>query len=355
MCVTGLCLLAAVAFTVRGVSTPLGTAFALPVPRRTAPWRLARVSRVLSGLPAAMGLGLLSAAFFSVSFVVNHGMALGGGAWEWSAALRYLMTLPVFALLVAVRGGLAPVFAALLAAPWRWLVWSTVGFGLFYGPICFAAVYAPGWLVASAWQLTIICGVLLAPLLYRDAGRRRVPAVALGLSGLVLAGVALTVVEAPGGVSWGMLGGLAAVLVAAVAYPVGNRKSMDLAGDALDTFQRLLALSVASLPCWLLLAVAGGLRAGLPGGGQVASTAVVAVSSGVIATALFFAATRRVRDNPLHLAAVEATQAGEVMFVAVAEPVVLSTASPGPVAWAGITVITVGVLAYSLLGRRRDH
>lgn len=172
------------------------------------------------------------------------------------------------------------------------------------------------------------------------------PPVAVALSGLVLLGVALTVIQTPGGLTWSMLGGLAAVLVAAVAYPVGNRKSMDLAGDGLDTFQRLLALSIASLPFWLVLALIGGLRAGLPSRSQVTSTAIVALCSGVIATALFFAATRRVRDNPVHLAAVEATQAGEVVFVALAEPVLLSTVAPGPLAWAGIAIITTGVLSF---------
>ena len=33
----------------------------------------------------AMGLGLVAAALFSSSFVVNKSMQLGGGAWEWTA------------------------------------------------------------------------------------------------------------------------------------------------------------------------------------------------------------------------------------------------------------------------------
>ena len=50
--------------------------------------------------------------------------------------------------------------------PGVWVLWSTVGFGLFYGPICFSAAYAPGWLIAATWQVTIISGSLLAPLFY---------------------------------------------------------------------------------------------------------------------------------------------------------------------------------------------
>ncbi|MCG8920188.1 multidrug resistance efflux transporter family protein [Actinokineospora sp. PR83] len=315
------------------------------------PLRLPRVRPLaLSGLPAAMGLGLLSALFFSVSFVANRGLSVGGGAWEWTAALRYLITLPVFAAVVGFRGGLGPVGAALRAAPGRWLLWGTVGFGLFYAPLCFAADSAPGWVVAAVWQVTIVCGMVLAPVLYRDPARRRIPPVALVLSLVVLGGVALTVLEAPGGLGWSVVIGVVAVLVGAVAYPVGNRKSMDL-GGGLDTFQRVLALTVGSLPGWVVLAVVGGARTGLPSGTQVVGTALVALSSGVVATALFFAATRRVRDNPVHLAAVEATQAGEVVFVAVAEPLVLGGAAPGAVAWLGIVVIALGVVGYAVAGR----
>ena len=45
-----------------------------------------------------------------------------------------------------------------------WLLWSFVGFVLFYGPLTFAAAFGPGWLVSGTWQFTIIAGVLLAPL-----------------------------------------------------------------------------------------------------------------------------------------------------------------------------------------------
>ncbi|EOH8748511.1 multidrug resistance efflux transporter family protein [Enterococcus faecalis] len=44
-----------------------------------------------------------------------------------------------------------------------WFLWSQVGFGLFYIPLCFASTIAPGWLIASTWQVTIIMGSVLAP------------------------------------------------------------------------------------------------------------------------------------------------------------------------------------------------
>lgn len=108
-------------------------------------------------------LGVCSALFFAVTFVLNRRMELAGGSWAWSASLRYLFTLPLLLAIVAGRGRLKPLLAAMRERPGAWLLWGTVGFGLFYAPICFAAAYAPGWLTAGTWQITIISGSLLAP------------------------------------------------------------------------------------------------------------------------------------------------------------------------------------------------
>ena len=67
-------------------------------------------------------------------------------------------------------------------------------------------------------------------------------------------------------------------------------------------------MSVASLPFWLLIAAIGTIRARLPTAGQLVGTAIVAISSGAMATTLFFSATNRMRHHPLQLAGVEATQ-----------------------------------------------
>ena len=63
--------------------------------------------------------------------------------------------------------------------------------------------------------------------------------------------------------------------------------------------------------CFVSFAVAD---AGLPSGGQILQSLIVAVFSGVVATLLFFEATNLVKHNHKQLAVVEATQAGEVLF-----------------------------------------
>ena len=299
-----------------------------------------------------MGIGLLAALLFSTTFVFNRSIQLGGGAWEWTASLRYLMMLPLLAAIVAARSGLAPVFDALRARPSAWIGWSTVGFGRFYAPMSFAVSAGPSWLLAGTWQLTILAGIVLAPLLYRDH-RAVIPRKALAGALVVLSGVALMQAEHAGAVGAdALLVGVLPVLVAACAYPAGNRKTMEVADGALDTWQRILAMTIASLPFWVILAAIGLVGTGTPPAGQLAQSAVVAVVGGILATTLFFAATARVRHDPTRLAAVEATQSGEVVFAAALEVLLLGTALPSPVAWAGMALIVSGIAVY-VIGDQR--
>ena len=106
----------------------------------------------------ALPLGLLASFFFAFTFILNRSMHLLGGSWVWSASLRYLFTFPVFALLVWRGGGFSRVHGAIRRAPLTWLVWSTIGFGLFYAPISFAGDHGESWLIAASWQVTIVMG-----------------------------------------------------------------------------------------------------------------------------------------------------------------------------------------------------
>lgn len=141
-------------------------------------------------------LGVLAALFFASTFVLNESMQVGGRSWAYSASIRFLFMIPLLVLVVAIRGGLTRVRCAIVDEPWPWLVWGTVGFGLFYVPICLAAEVAPPWLIAGMWQVTIIAGALLSPLFRRSDGtRERIPWTALRFSGLILFGVVLMQVE----------------------------------------------------------------------------------------------------------------------------------------------------------------
>lgn len=281
-------------------------------------------------------------------------MELSGGSWIWSASLRYLFTVPFLFLLVLCRGNLTPLLREMKENVVKWLLWSTVGFGLFYAPLCFAAAYGPAWLVAGTWQITIVAGSLLVPLLYKkpdgNKGRRHsLPLQEMAISLVILAGVGLIQSGESGSLEKpALLVGLLPVLLAAFSYPLGNRKMMLLCAGRLDVYQRVLGMTLASIPFWLLLSTYELATAGMPGQGQVLQAFLVAVFSGIIATVLFFYATDRAKGNPKQLAIVEATQAGEVLFTVLGETLFLG--APFPSGWplAGISVIIVGMILHSI-------
>src|SRR5690606_23819690 len=299
---------------------------------------------------AAVGLALLSALFFTMTYVLNRASASGGGHWAWLACLRYLITLPLMLPLMLVKGGTRPVLQAIAAHPRAWLRCAGIGFGLFYVLLSYADSTGPSWLVAGSFQFTVIAGMLCAPLLYRDA-RRRIPPAGLAVAGLILAGVLLMQFgHASGALDRAAWIALACVLVSAVAYPLGNRLlllHLERSGEPLDATQRVFGLTLASQPMWLLLAAYAALQAGPPTLAHVGLAAGVAMSSGVIATNLFFQATGMVRDQPLALGAVEAMQGAEVVFAVLLGVLLLGEDWPTGTALLGAAVVVAGIVAFA--------
>ena len=307
----------------------------------------------------AVLLGILASLFFAVTFVLNRAMDLSGGSWIWSAVLRYYFMVPPLLIIVMIRGNLKPLLLDLRARPMIWLGWSTVGFGLFYAPLCFAAAFGPAWLVASMWQITIVAGSLLAPFFYTDIQtskgtqkvRSQIPVLGLIISTLILAGVALIELQQAHGLKGKeILFGVFPVIIASFAYPLGNRKMMAACGQKFDAYQRVLGMTLSSLPFWFILTILGLAKVGIPSTNQILQTIVVAISSGVIATVLFFSATDMTQGNLHKLAAVEATQAGEVVFALIGELVFLKGQYPNFWSFIGMLLVILGMTLHSFLG-----
>ncbi|MGH8083782.1 MAG: multidrug resistance efflux transporter family protein [Lysobacter sp.] len=312
----------------------------------------------------AVAIALASALFFTCTYLLNRAAATDGGHWAWTAALRYLITVPLMLPLMHWQGGVAPVWRAIRAHPWPWLGWSAIGFVLFYVCLSFAAASGPSWLVAGTFQLTVVAGMLCAPLLYDDA-RAKVPLPALAAGLLVVAGVLLMQFGVGGG-SLDRAGwiALACVAAAAVAYPLGNRGLLlhlerhPGDGPELNATQRVFGLTLASQPAWLAFALYAGVEAGAPSSGQVWLAAGVALGAGIIATVLFFQATGMVRNDPTALAAAEAMQAAEILFATALGVLWLGEAWPHGRALWGAGLVIVGIVAFSWIAARAaagDH
>ncbi len=289
-------------------------------------------------------LGLLASFFFAFTFLLNRSMHLSGGSWIWSASLRYLFTFPIFALLVWRTSGFSRVHAAIRQAPFQWLLWSTVGFGLFYAPISFAGDHGESWLIAASWQITIVMGLLLSPLF-----QKRIAVKNLGAAAVILVGVFLLQVKNIVSLNTAsLIGTLPPILIAAVSYPLGNRKMMALCPPEMTTIERVYGMTLCSLPFWVLLAVTGLVTVGAPSGSQAIQSLGVAILSGVIATLLFFRATDLVRHSQRQLAVVESTQSFEVLFTLGGGVLLLHDSAPDVFGWVGVGLIVVGMVLSSI-------
>lgn len=288
----------------------------------------------------ALLLGIAGSFFFAFTFLLNRSMNLSGGNWIWSASLRYLFMLPLLALLVRRRYPLKHVHRIIRKSPGYWLLWSTVGFGLFYAPLTYAGDYGESWLIAASWQMTIVMGLLLSPFF-----RQRIPFMNLLASALILLGVFLLQFHRLSGTDLRLtLFTLLPILIAAISYPLGNRKMMALENTGLSTLDRTYGMTLCSLPFWIMLFVWGLFQEGLPSAGQAFQSLLVALFSGVAATLLFFKATDLVKNNHCRLAVIESTQSGEVLFTLLGGIWFLRDPSPDSMGFLGIFLIISGMI-----------
>lgn len=298
----------------------------------------------------AVAIALLSALFFTLTYVLNRAVVSGGGHWQWAVILRYLITLPLLAVVLPFQGGLGKLPHELRTHTRTWLGWSTVGFVLFGVPLTWAASSGPSWLVAGSFQMTVLAGPLMAPFIYRDE-RARWHVGALAIGALIVIGVMLLQFgHAHGALDVSAWLAVGAVVFAAFAYPLGNRKillHLERSGTRLGAVQRVFGMTLASWPLWLVLALLSWMIIGPPTLREVLLAGGVALSSGVIATVLFFHATERVGRQPTALAAVEAMQAAELLFATFIGAVFLQEAVPGGLAATGAIAIIVGIVLFA--------
>jgi drug/metabolite transporter (DMT)-like permease len=301
------------------------------------------------GMPRLLGLGLLAAALFSVTFVLNRAMSLAGGHWAWSAALRYVDMAILLALWLSVRHGVSRLAAVLRLFRRQlgfWLLAGGIGYGVFYTGICYAANHAPGWIIAATWQVTI----LATPLVLRGFGVR-VPLRGVAFAAVIVLGILiLNAQRLASGIAFSqVLQGVLPVMIAALAYPIGNqlvnraRHGGEAGAVLADPAAAVLLLTLGALPFFgglLLLTTPPP-----PSGGQLMSTAIIAVVAGGFATTLFLHA-RNLSSDAWRIAAVDATQAGEVAFALLGEMLLLGAAAPDLFGVFGLAAVMGGLAGF---------
>lgn len=305
----------------------------------------------------ALTLGVISSFFFSFTFILNSEMNISGGSWLWSSSLRYIFMLPILFFIMIISKKFNVVISEIKKAPLSWIIWSTIGFGLFYAPLSLASQYGASWLVAGTWQITIIAGALMSPLFTRKVltergsieERGKLPKKFLSISSIILLGIFLMQFEEAKSLSFfEFLMGILPVIIAAFAYPLGNRKMIEICNNKLSTIERVFGMTLCSMPFWLIISTFGTMTVGLPSKDQVLQSFIVAIFSGIIATVLFFKATDLVSGDSHKLAVIESTQAGEVIFTLLGSILFLKDSLPTPLAILGLFLVVIGMILNSV-------
>lgn len=305
----------------------------------------------------AIALGCLAAVFFSSTYILNSFLSANGGHWAWTAGLRSFFLVLLLILILRVQGQLKHLLQVMRKQLWVWALWGNIAFGVAYYFLTFASSFGPGWLIAGVFQFTIVAGIVQAPLIYKDA-RARIPLRALLLSFVILGGIALMQwSQRNGSYSHGqLLWCVVLVLLAAFVWPLANRKlllHLEENDQHLSAIQRVAGTAIGSLPVQAILMGYGYSQAGLPGQGQLLGVLVISLSSGVLGCILFFKAMHLARFDASALAAVEATQALEIIVTVIGEVLLLGIAWPN---WTGITgmvLVMGGLVLYSLPARQK--
>ena len=245
-------------------------------------------------------LGLLSSAFFSATFILNRAMSLSGGHWVWTSSLRFVHMFFLLIVLMAITKGvdyLLVVTKIFIKNLKFWLLAGSIGFGIFYSMLCYAADHAPGWVVAGTWQFTVIATPIVLFLFKETLPRRGV-----FFSGLIFAGILLIQFykEESALAIRHVLYGVIPVIIAAFAYPTGNQllnfakhgnHSLIPHIDSSilqDAPTCVLLMTMGSIPFWILLVLISNPPPPLKS--QIINTGIVAISSGIIATSIFYKA-----------------------------------------------------------------
>lgn len=307
-------------------------------------------------------LGLLSGFFFSSTFLLNRMMSVDGGHWLWSASLRYFFMILFLLIGIYLLQGKKVLVSIFKLYQQYWLFWTvagSIGFGFFYALICYSASYAPAWVIASTWQFTIIASLFVLMMFGRKFPKR-----VWFFSLMIVVGVCminLSHISHPDIPE--LAKGALPVLIATFCYPFGNqliweakhgnRYFPQINTELLhNTFTKVMLLSLGSVPFWVVLVLV--IQPSAPHISQVYQTACVALFSGIIATSLFLLA-RHHATSSTELAAVDATQASEVIFALLGEVFFLGVSMPTLQAWIGIGLVFTGLFLYIFFQAQKEE
>ena len=175
-------------------------------------------------------LGLLAGAFFSSTFILNELMSSAGGHWFWSASLRYVFMLLIITVIIAIQHGFGRIKALMRIFLQHWGFWcitGSIGFGLFYTGICYAADHVAGWVVAATFMFTVVTSLLVLLAFGQRFDKKFIVYAVIVFIGVALVNIseglhAASITDTVP-MSDMLLYGALPALIAAFSYPIGNQ------------------------------------------------------------------------------------------------------------------------------------
>lgn len=174
---------------------------------------------------------LIASAFFSSTYILNELMSNVGGHWFWSASLRYLFTLLILTLVIAAQHGMRRIGELWRLFTDHWIFWiltGSIGFGVFYAGLCYAADHVSGWVVAATFMFTVVASLLVLMAFGHRFHKKLIAYAALLLLGVILVNLS-EALSAPAGMiidiplSHVVLYGALPCLIASFSYPIGSQ------------------------------------------------------------------------------------------------------------------------------------
>ena len=175
---------------------------------------------------------LVASAFFSSTYILNEMMSNSGGHWFWSASLRYLFMLIILTLMIAMQHGIQRIQELwhIFIKHWGfWTLTGSIGFGVFYAGLCFAAGYVSGWVVAATFMFTVVASLFVLMAFGHKFAKQFAVYAVLVLIGVIMVNVSEALSTPTDSImmdiplSTVLLYGALPCILASFSYPIGSQ------------------------------------------------------------------------------------------------------------------------------------
>lgn len=174
---------------------------------------------------------LIASAFFSSTYILNELMSNSGGHWFWSSSLRYLFMLIILTVMIGLQHGPSRLRQLWVIFNNHWGFWTitgSIGFGIFYAGLCYAADHVSGWVVAATFMFTVVASLFVLMAFGHKFDKKLILYALLVLIGVILVNVSEalsmptgTIMDIP--LTTVLIYGALPCIIASFSYPIGSQ------------------------------------------------------------------------------------------------------------------------------------